>query len=191
MPSWADQPVGDLLLAPTVIYVPSVLKLAHSVTVKVSSTQGRATGLQLACAGVNGKPAAAAHRGSCISPVEASQRICPESCQRGWAAESSARHGKSHHSSSGCKRCARTAQWSRRQCGCEDASQAGSILQAGSTWWHCLQAGNVADSEMFRTFNMGIGMVAVVAPENVDAAKRVLPESLVLGRVTSKEGVQL
>jgi phosphoribosylformylglycinamidine cyclo-ligase len=28
------------------------------------------------------------------------------------------------------------------------------------------QAGNVADTEMFRTFNMGIGMVLVVARED-------------------------
>ena len=34
--------------------------------------------------------------------------------------------------------------------------------------------GNVADEEMFRTFNMGVGMVAVVGPSDVAKAQRVL-----------------
>jgi phosphoribosylformylglycinamidine cyclo-ligase len=38
------------------------------------------------------------------------------------------------------------------------------------------QAGNVADDEMLRTFNCGIGMVLVVAPEHADAAARFLAE---------------
>ena len=42
----------------------------------------------------------------------------------------------------------------------------------------CLQAkGNVAESEMYRVFNMGIGMVIVVAPDSVDAALRSLKAS--------------
>jgi phosphoribosylformylglycinamidine cyclo-ligase len=38
------------------------------------------------------------------------------------------------------------------------------------------QAGNVADDEMLRTFNCGIGMVLVVVPEHADAAARFLAE---------------
>lgn len=44
---------------------------------------------------------------------------------------------------------------------------------------------------MFRTFNMGIGMVAVVSPEDVEAARQSRPEAVVLGTVTGTEGVQL
>ena len=36
--------------------------------------------------------------------------------------------------------------------------------------------GEVAESEMYRVFNMGIGMVAVVAPERVDEIRKALPE---------------
>ena len=37
-----------------------------------------------------------------------------------------------------------------------------------------LQRGRVERQEMERTFNMGVGMVAVVAPEDVDRALAVL-----------------
>ncbi|WP_304528815.1 phosphoribosylformylglycinamidine cyclo-ligase [Nitrosovibrio sp. Nv4] len=39
------------------------------------------------------------------------------------------------------------------------------------------QQGNVADSEMHRVFNCGIGMVLIVAPENADSAMRFLRSS--------------
>lgn len=39
------------------------------------------------------------------------------------------------------------------------------------------QQGNVADSEMRRVFNCGIGMVLIVAPENADSAMRFLQSS--------------
>jgi phosphoribosylformylglycinamidine cyclo-ligase len=38
------------------------------------------------------------------------------------------------------------------------------------------KCGAVADYEMYRTFNMGIGMIAVVAPEDVESAMTVLRE---------------
>jgi phosphoribosylformylglycinamidine cyclo-ligase len=39
--------------------------------------------------------------------------------------------------------------------------------------------GNIADAEMFRTFNMGIGMVLVVPPKNVDKVRETLKKQAV------------
>lgn len=57
------------------------------------------------------------------------------------------------------------------------------------------QLGGVAEEEMYRTFNMGIGMVAVVPEEDVDQARAVLKshgwESWPVGRlVPGDEGVR-
>lgn len=41
----------------------------------------------------------------------------------------------------------------------------------------CAKLGNVSPLEMRRTFNLGIGMVVAVAPENVDAARKILEEN--------------
>ena len=43
--------------------------------------------------------------------------------------------------------------------------------------------GNVADEEMFRTFNMGLGMVLAVAPEKADAVRKALAPCFEVGRV--------
>jgi phosphoribosylformylglycinamidine synthase I len=43
--------------------------------------------------------------------------------------------------------------------------------------------GNIADDEMYRTFNMGIGMVLVMPPESVAPARRLLPELVVIGSI--------
>lgn len=47
--------------------------------------------------------------------------------------------------------------------------------------------GNVSDSEMFRTFNMGIGMVVVCSPADKDALLSSVPGAREIGRVTSGE----
>jgi phosphoribosylformylglycinamidine cyclo-ligase len=49
--------------------------------------------------------------------------------------------------------------------------------------------GRVEEAEMFRVFNMGIGMVVTVAPTAVDTARRALPEALPIGEVVEGEGV--
>ncbi len=43
--------------------------------------------------------------------------------------------------------------------------------------------GNVADSEMFRTFNMGVGIVVICAEEDKDSVKNNSGECLEIGRV--------
>jgi len=54
-----------------------------------------------------------------------------------------------------------------------------------------LQAGNVAESEMFRTFNMGVGMLLIVDKDSVSAAQQHDPEAFVLGKVVAGRGVNL
>jgi len=54
------------------------------------------------------------------------------------------------------------------------------------------RSGHVSDDDMFRTFNMGIGMVVVCAPDHVEDVRSRLaqegePQSVVIGRVTRGE----
>jgi phosphoribosylaminoimidazole (AIR) synthetase len=42
---------------------------------------------------------------------------------------------------------------------------------------------------MYRTFNMGVGMVLVLAPDMAEQARRVLPELLTVGTITEGNGV--
>jgi len=45
------------------------------------------------------------------------------------------------------------------------------------------QRGDIADDEMFRTFNLGVGMTAVVPERSVEAALAALPDACRIGRV--------
>ena len=50
--------------------------------------------------------------------------------------------------------------------------------------------GNISEQEMYRVFNMGIGMVAIVRPEHVAEAQAGIPEETwVIGEVIEGEGV--
>jgi phosphoribosylformylglycinamidine cyclo-ligase len=51
------------------------------------------------------------------------------------------------------------------------------------------EKGGIADSEMRRTFNMGVGLVAVVDPSQVDAAMAADPGLFRLGQVVEGSGV--
>jgi phosphoribosylaminoimidazole synthetase len=51
--------------------------------------------------------------------------------------------------------------------------------------------GNVARDEMYRAFNMGIGMVLVLAPASADRARSLLPELLPIGHLQEGNGVLL
>jgi phosphoribosylaminoimidazole synthetase len=51
--------------------------------------------------------------------------------------------------------------------------------------------GDVTPKEMYRTFNMGVGLVCIVSPEVAQQAQRLLPELLTIGYITEGEGVIL
>jgi len=50
------------------------------------------------------------------------------------------------------------------------------------------QRGNVTRNEMYRVFNMGIGMVVICSPDNVDQLTGQLPEAKVIGEVVKQTG---
>ncbi|MBR0375882.1 MAG: phosphoribosylformylglycinamidine cyclo-ligase, partial [Firmicutes bacterium] len=58
-----------------------------------------------------------------------------------------------------------------------------------------MKEGHIPERDMFNTFNMGVGMVAVVPQACADAALRLLKasgeEAYVLGDIVEGEGVQL
>jgi phosphoribosylformylglycinamidine synthase I len=51
--------------------------------------------------------------------------------------------------------------------------------------------GNVSKEELYRTFNMGVGMVLVLSPKSALEARCVLPNLLTVGHVSEGEGVVL
>ena len=50
------------------------------------------------------------------------------------------------------------------------------------------RAGNVPDEEMWRAFNMGLGIVVAVDPSDVATVREALPEALVAGEVVPQKG---
>jgi len=51
------------------------------------------------------------------------------------------------------------------------------------------ERGNIAEEEMYRTFNMGIGIVLAVAAADAEAVRSQLPGTLVVGEVVRGKGV--
>jgi len=49
------------------------------------------------------------------------------------------------------------------------------------------QRGNVDRDEMYRVFNMGIGMVVICSPEDVDRFTKALPEAKIVGEVVKQK----
>jgi phosphoribosylformylglycinamidine cyclo-ligase len=49
--------------------------------------------------------------------------------------------------------------------------------------------GNLSQEELYRTFNMGIGMIIVLSPKGALEARSLLPELLTIGKITRGEGV--
>lgn len=54
-----------------------------------------------------------------------------------------------------------------------------------------LQAGKVPDDEMFRTFNMGVGMVIVVPRSEVDTVLGLGIGAFEMGEIVEGRGVEL
>jgi phosphoribosylformylglycinamidine cyclo-ligase len=52
------------------------------------------------------------------------------------------------------------------------------------------ERGNVAEDEMYRTFNMGLGMVLVCDPSDVEAVRSQVREALVVGEVIGQASAQ-
>jgi phosphoribosylformylglycinamidine cyclo-ligase len=50
------------------------------------------------------------------------------------------------------------------------------------------QRGNVDQDEMYRVFNMGVGMVLICSPEDVNQLTGQLPEAKIIGEVIKQEG---
>ena len=50
------------------------------------------------------------------------------------------------------------------------------------------QEGNVGTDEMYRVFNMGLGMVAVCGEEDVKPFQNLVPDATVVGRIVDREG---
>ncbi len=50
------------------------------------------------------------------------------------------------------------------------------------------ERGHIAEEEMYRTFNMGIGLVLAVAPADLDSVRSQLPQALVVGEVVRGTG---
>ncbi len=48
--------------------------------------------------------------------------------------------------------------------------------------------GNIADREMYHTFNMGIGMVVICSPDNAPKLTQALPEARIIGEIVKKTG---
>ncbi|HJX70206.1 MAG TPA: phosphoribosylformylglycinamidine cyclo-ligase [Dehalococcoidia bacterium] len=50
------------------------------------------------------------------------------------------------------------------------------------------QKGNIAPSEMYRVFNMGVGMVLICSPSAVGELRKLLPEAKPIGEVVEQKG---
>jgi len=48
--------------------------------------------------------------------------------------------------------------------------------------------GSIEDAEMFRTFNMGVGIIAAVDPAHLDAVLAAMPGSWRIGEIVAREG---
>jgi phosphoribosylformylglycinamidine synthase I len=64
-----------------------------------------------------------------------------------------------------------------------------SAWQVPPLFTQIAQRGGIPAEEMYRTFNMGVGMVLVLSAEQAESARRILPELLTVGTIAEGEGV--
>ena len=62
--------------------------------------------------------------------------------------------------------------------------------EAGAALRAVLDSGRVAEDEAWRTFNMGLGMCVVIAPQDAAAAVDLIAGARVVGRVAPGAGVR-
>ena len=67
--------------------------------------------------------------------------------------------------------------------------------QVPELFWQVMERAEISRYEMFRTFNMGIGMVLVVSSKDADKTQKILKASsvtsYVIGIVTQGKGVTI
>jgi phosphoribosylformylglycinamidine cyclo-ligase len=51
-----------------------------------------------------------------------------------------------------------------------------------------MKQGSVSIGEMYQVFNMGIGMVLIVSPKNVDCIRKAIPEAMIIGEIVKQQG---
>lgn len=71
----------------------------------------------------------------------------------------------------------------------------GLTAEIDSTRWEIptvmrfvIERGGIERAEAFRAFNMGIGFVIVVPPEEVRAARRIVPDAIEIGHIAADDG---
>ncbi len=52
---------------------------------------------------------------------------------------------------------------------------------------YIMKAGNLELDEMYHVFNMGVGMILIISPENVDGILKILNESYIIGEIINNE----
>jgi phosphoribosylformylglycinamidine cyclo-ligase len=52
---------------------------------------------------------------------------------------------------------------------------------------YLVERGNVSADERYQVFNMGLGFVVAVAPEDTNRALALIPESRIVGRVIAAD----
>ena len=52
------------------------------------------------------------------------------------------------------------------------------------------ERGNIEQGEMYRVFNMGIGMVLICSPDNAGRITKAVPEAKVIGEVAKQVGAE-
>ena len=61
-----------------------------------------------------------------------------------------------------------------------------SSWEPPSIFKYIQSSGNVTDDEMYRVFNMGVGMIAIVSEDNASTMIKKLNDSWIIGKIVEK-----